>query len=261
MPAATRDEIVQQIGQLIKDGKTNPEIATIMGRSSASVNLLACRHFGGNPNYRKQKTKHAHLRAALLLFRLNHTDKETMEHFGLSAREMKSCLTYAYRLKEYSHLRKDTRNKNKWTTDEIITMLKYSGILQRGKIGKIINRGSERVIKEKLSHLGVSSRNINGVNLTQFRKMFGFEPEYQIRGEAGPGSFGSRRNKFAIVPWKYVRECYEAYPHDKTMLKIFQSYELFQKYIWKGDPWRKMMNDKRVSGFLVKLHAQYKETK
>jgi hypothetical protein len=250
MPAANKIETISRIGDLIKSGKTNPEISKEVGKSIASVSLIAQRHFGGNPNYRHKKTKHAHLRAALLLYRMTHTDQEAMEHFKLSPGEMKSCLTYAYRLEEYSHLRKDTRNRNKWTGEELISMLRYSGILRRDKIARIINRGSARVVKEKYEFLNVSSRNINGVNLTQFRNMFGFEPKFQIRGEAGPGSFGTKRNRFVIVPWSYVCECYLQVPHDPALLKIFQTYALFQRFIWSGEPWGKMLQDKTISEFL-----------
>jgi hypothetical protein len=243
--------LARQIANLIKQGKTNPEIAQELGVSRARIALISQRELGGNPNYMIRKTKHAHLRGDLLAFYMAHTAQETMEYFGLTASEFKSCLSVAYGMKEFALLRKDTRTKEKWSGSEVATMLRYAGILRRNKIAKIINRGNARTVKEKCLALNVSTRNINGVNLTQFRNMFGFEPKYQIRGEAGPGS--TARNRFVIIPWAYVAKCYERVNHDKTLLKIFEAYAMFQRFIWGGNPWRKMMMDNRVNKFLFRV--------
>lgn len=251
MPAKIPLEDIEIVKSKIKLGLTNVEIAKSLGWTRAKVAIIAQRKCGGNPNYRDKKTKHKHLRKDVLEAFQNMTAKDAAEKFGMTMSEFKSCLTVAYKMSELSHIRKDTRTHRKWEVEEIITMLKYCGILSRDEIAKIINRQHSRVIKEKLNWLGVSSRNINGINLGQFKKLFGRMPEYQIRGRAGPRV---SETNFVIVPWFHVVESYSSIPHDKTLLEIFRCYAKFQSYIWRSESvWRKMRADKRISSFLLQI--------
>jgi hypothetical protein len=249
MPAAHDPKIISKIKSLMDSGMTNPEIARAIGKTKASVAIITARVLGGNPNYMKKKRKHQHLHGDVLAFRLGHTDKETMEHFELTAGELKSCLTCAYRNPKFKNLRKDTRRHDAWTSGELLMMLRYAGILRRSKIATLIKRDGERVIKEKMASLKVATRNVNGANISQFRRLFGQEPLYRINGQAGPGS--TKTNRFVIVPWFHMAEMYRAVPHNKSTLKAFECYAMFAEFVWKGHPWKMMKKDKNVAKFLI----------
>lgn len=242
-------KIILKIKSLLDSGMTNPEIARAMGMSRPSVAIIVERQLGGNPNYMKRIRKHAHLHGDVLKYRLTHNDEETMKQFNLTSSELKSCLTYAYRRPEFKSLRKDTRRHDAWTPEQLIKMLRYAGILRRSSIASIIERGGERVVKEKMASLNVATRNVNGANIGQFRRLFGCEPSYMIRGEAGPGS--TKTNRFVIVPWFHMVEMYRSSPHSKSTLKALECYAMFAQYVWGGGHWEMMNKDKNVSKYLV----------
>ena len=242
-------KLIAKIKSLMDSGMTNPEIARSIGKTKASVALITSRVLGGNPNYMNKKRKHQHLHGDVLAFRLGHTDKETMEHFELTAGELKSCLSYAYRNPKFKNLRKDTRRHDAWTSEQLLKMLRYAGILRRSKIALIIKRDGERVVKEKMASLKIATRNVNGANISQFRRLFGCEPSYLIRGQAGPGS--TKTNRFVIVPWFHMVEMYRKVPHCKSTLKAFECYAMFAEFVWQGHPWKVMKKDRNVAKFLV----------
>lgn len=232
---------------LIKQGYSNPEIAKKIGCTRHIVASLAAKHLGGNANYLRLKTKHKHLREDVLIFFLDHTFEETMKQFNLTTSELKSLFTVAYRESKWKHLRKDTRRKDLWTPEQIRKMLCYSGILSRKEIASIIKRDNDRVIKEKMNSLGVSTRNINGLNKSAFVRMTGFQPRYQIKGSAGPRV---GETNFIIVPWSYVVNCAVELKMSPTLIKAFKTYAMFQSYVWRGNPWLKMRRDKNISHML-----------
>jgi hypothetical protein len=253
MPAAHDPKVISKIKSLLESGMTNPEIAKAMGMSRASIAIIVERKLGGNPNYMVRKTKHAHLRGDVMSYFMAHSAEETMEHFELTHSEFKSIMTVSYKIPEFKYLRKDTRRHDAWTTDQILKMLRYSGILRRSKIAEIIKRGSERVVKEKMASLKVATRNVNGSNISQFRRLFRREPSYIIHGEAGPGS--TKTNRFVIVPWFHMVDMYRSVPHNKSILKAFECYAMFAEYVWQGHPWEIMKKDRKVSKFLVEQEA------
>lgn len=185
---------------LIDEGLTNHEIAEIIDRPYASIVIKAQKKFGGNPNYQKRITKHAHLREDVMQYYQSHTFEETVRKFDLTQSEMKSLLTVSYKSPGLAHLRKDKRTHNKWTVDELLFLLRHAGLQQRGWIARKIKRGNSRVIKEKLMNLGVNTKTLNGMTLSRYRLVFQCEPRRSIEGSAGP-TRGCMPTFFKIVPW------------------------------------------------------------
>lgn len=236
----------QVIASMLESGKTNVEISQKLNRAVTSVSVYVRNRFGGNPSYLKKKTKHAHLHEKVLKYFFNHSFEDTAKYFELTQSELKSCMTCAYRQPHLKYLRKDDRINHRrfWTEKEIITMLRMCGIFSRHKIAEVLDRGNERVIKEKLNKLGVASRNINGLNLAQFRNGFGVDCVKFVRGNAGP-SGGRGQFFFKIVLWVDVEKMI-----DRGEIETFNFYEKliktmasFQRWIWGGgDVRRKVLN-------------------
>lgn len=226
----------EQIRLLLLDqDNTNVEIAKILNRNKASLSVFINKHFGGNPAYLKRITKHKHLHEAVLIYFKNHTFEETAEEFELTSSELKSCMTYAYKDPQLFNLRKDTRqnHRNLWTAEQLTTMLRMCGIFSRDSIAKKINRGNARVVKEKLIDLKVSSRNINGINLSQFEKGFGFKTDKVVSKNAGsPSKNGT--SYFKIVLWDDLEKMIatkeiETFP---VYEKLIYTMANFQRWLW-----------------------------
>lgn len=231
----------QQLKHLIDAGLTNPQIAEIMDRPISAIQIKAQRKFGGNPNYRALKSKHAHLREPVMTYFLDHTWEETRKKFKLTQSELKSLFTVGYRIPELAHLRKDTREKSAWTTKQLQFLLTHSGLQPRDWIGKKLKRGNHICMKEKLAQLGVSSKNLNGLTLSQFREAFGREPEFVLETKAGPGR-GGTPTYYKIIPWVVLDEWrrqrkIKCHP---IMRKLIKSMALFQEWIHEGNALRKM---------------------
>lgn len=221
------------IDKLIKSGCNNREISDRLGISKSLIAQYCRRVYGGNKNFKR--CKHKHLREEVLLFFLNNSFEETAKKFNLKKGELKSLFTAAYKDTKFKHLRKEKRinHKNFWTIEEIRQMLNLCGIKSRKEISIILKRGNERVIKEKLSKLGISSRNINGLNISVFRQFFNCEPEFLIESTAGPTSI-NKKTCFKIVPWIKIDEWIKSNKIKTVSVfeKLVEIYAMFQR--WRG---------------------------
>lgn len=239
----SKDEL-KRISQFIKMGLTNKEIAKRLNRPLSGVSLVVSRKLGGNPNYRLKKTKHKHLHEVALKTFLTHSFEETAKILKLTESELKSCLTYAYQNEKLSHIRKDKRRHDDWSSKDLLFLLKYSGILSRDEINKKINRGSSgRVIKEKLMQLKVAGKNVNGLTLSQFQKLFNHKPEFYIQTSAGSSGAPKGINTcFKIVPWAHIDELLTKgiIEHEETVKKYISTMAMFQTWIHGKDYWKSL---------------------
>lgn len=189
----------------------------------------------------KWNSKHSQHREAVMQYFLNHTAEECQKKFKLTLSEFKSLMTAAYRMPEYAHLRKDTRDHSAWTTEQLQFLLTHSGLQPRAWIGKRLKRGNDICMKEKLGSLGVSSKNLNGLTLTQFREAFGAEPEFYLETKAGPGR-GGTPTYYKIIPWVVLNEWAKrrklrCHP---IMKKLIKTMALFQEWIFDGNALEQM---------------------
>jgi len=182
--------------------------------------------------------KHAHLREPLLRYYLTHSAEECQKHFKLSPGEFKSCLTYAYISPNLKHIRKETRTHEPWSLSQLLFLLRHSGLRPRSWIAKKLKRGNAHsCIKERLERLGIASRTINGLTLSQFRSLFGKEPKYFIKTDAGPGRGKNSSTYFKIVPWVYLAKDLKAnrLKTSRPMRNLIYSMALFQEWIFEGN--------------------------
>lgn len=233
-----------EIEGLIAMGKTNPEIATELGLTINQVALFAQRELGGNPNYLKKKTKHAHLHEEILKLRLKLSDAEIREKLGLTHGEMKSCMTYAYQREEFKHLRVETRRRDPWSSEELRFLLRWAGVITRKEINEHLGRGkNEIVIKEKLQELGLCSKNVNGLTFSQFRALFKRDPIFYLSTSAGsPASKFSEYANWKIVPWCHISEMIKDGEISYTSALHIQveAMAMFQRWVHGDDYWRSL---------------------
>lgn len=241
MPAHNPEQ-VKLIKKYIDKGFTNPEIAKILGITKCTVALLSTRWLNGNPNYLKRVSKHAHIREDVFKYFLDHTFFETKQHFKLTDSELKSLMTVGYRLKELKQYRKDNRKRDLWTDKQIKASLQMAGLLPRNEIAQKIGRDNARVIKEKWMALRVSNpKTINGMTLTQFKKLFNCNPKVIIHTKAGPGRgacIGS--TFFKIIPWVWIQDALAigSIECDNLHRSMIQTKVAFQKWIHDNDVYK-----------------------
>jgi hypothetical protein len=223
------------------------EIADRIGKKPAAVRWKAkklgirrpARHRLGKSN-----SKHSHLRERAMRYFLKHTFEETQKKFGLTKSEFKSLMTVSYRDPNLKHLRKETREHSPWSTEQLKFLLTHAGLKNRDFIAKEIGRGNRTCIKERMQKLGIASRNIQGITLSQFIKAFGHRPDFYIMTSAGPdgGKKGGLPTRWKIIPWvwlygelksKRLKTAPEFYHLVKAMA-------LFQEWIFEGDALNKM---------------------
>jgi hypothetical protein len=237
------DPHFQTIKRMIEDGKTNLEIASFLNCSNESLSVFVRKKFGGNPNFLNSIKKHSHLHEEVLKLRLRHDDEFIMDKLNLTSRELKSCLTAAYKKPSLAHLRKDKRKRDPWSNYELKYLLKNAGLISRKKINDHLKRGkSDRVIKEKLNSLGISSKNLNGLTLTQFKNLFKKDPDNFIQTSAGPPNAfqraGENGGRFKIVTWieisKMIKEKKIDAPY--AFKKYIDAMTLFQNWVNRARP-------------------------
>ncbi len=239
-------EELMHLGNLIHAGLTNKEIASEMGKSVAAISIKARRVWNGNPNYRKNITKHKHLHEPLLKYYLNHSAEECQRKFNLTKSEFKSCLTYAYKKPELKHLRKDTRRRDAWTAKEYRFLLAHAGLMPRNWIARKLNRGGHLGIKDRLDLLGISSQNLNGLTISKFRILFNQDPRFYLQTKAGPQrKTKSRANSasyYKIIPWVWIDQEIKAkrLQAPEMYQKMIASMAMFQEWIHGGNALRKM---------------------
>lgn len=231
------DELKRLIGQ----GLTNVEISEIMDRPRTGIVIKANRVLGGNPNYQKRITKHSHLREPVMHYFVTHTWEQTRKQFKLTESELKSLFTVGYRDPKLKHLRKDTRRHDSWSVRELRFLLTHSGVMPREWIGRKLKRGTPVCIKEKLEQLGLSSRTVNGITLSQFIKAFGERPGFVLHTKAGPGR-GGTSTYFQIVPWVWL-DCElrsRRLRCAKPFRQVVSTMALFQEWIHQGNALAKL---------------------
>jgi hypothetical protein len=148
----------------------------------------------------KWNSKHAHLHKKVLVYFLTHSLEETRKRFSLTASELKSLFTVAYRVPEFKHLRKDRRRHDPWTTDDYLFMLRAAGVQPRSWIARKLKRGSYHAVKDRIKSVGSTTRYINGLPLKLAEELLGKPINDNFKVNAGPHSdHGDFRCR--LVPW------------------------------------------------------------
>lgn len=246
--ASKCEPFIDQITSMVRNGKTNVEISRKIGLNASTVSQFVRRKLCGNLNYLKKKTKHNHLHREILVFFLKHTEKETQDKFNLTQSEFKSCMTCAYKRKEFSHIRKDNRQHSQWSEKQYLFLLKYSGVVSRCELSKYIKRGrSEIVIKEKLQKLNICSKTTNGIRYSQFISIFSCEPDYILQTTAGSNGRGG--GCFKLVPWCHVDEMLSdgRINCSETLAIYFSAMAMFQRWIHGENYWQSLTAINRIN--------------
>ncbi len=235
-----------EIHDMIVFGLNNREISEELGLSLAQVAVYVQRHLGGNPNYFNKKTKHKHLREKVLRDRLYLSDKDIMSKYSLSKSELKSCLTIAYKIDHLKKIRKDRRRRDTWSADEFRFLFRWSGVISRKEINKHLRRGkTEIAIKDKLSLLGLSSKNVNGLTYSQFTGLFNKKPRYFLETQAGsPGCL-----RWKLVPWCHIEEMiYDNYiEHSHAVTLYISAMAMFQRWVHGDNYWKSLTSTPKFS--------------
>lgn len=227
------------------------EIAKEIGKKPASISWrmrklgLTSTRFTADGRFGKWNEKHAHLREAVLVYFQTHTRDQTAKKFGLTDSELKSLFSVAYKMKEFAHIRKDKRLHSAWSTSQLKFLLRHAGLRPRKWIMEKLGRGTNVChIKERLQALGVSSRTLQGITLSQFRQAFGTEPEFFLQTDAGPngGLKTALPTRWKIIPWVWLDQEIKA-ERLKTVKEfaiLVSARAAFQEWIFDGNALKKM---------------------
>ena len=237
----TQDE-KDSILVLATKGHTNSEIAEMLGKKKTQVASFIQRS-GGNPSYRKRIKKYDDdkIKKAFEIFQKASFD-ETAEIMGLTKTELKSLMTIGYTKERFCVYRKDTRinHRRKWTVTETTKMLKWAGLIPRKRIALKLNRGNDRVIKERLMKIGIATRNINGIPVRQFAQFFGKEANDLLSsGKIVPSGIG----RFNIILWVDVSKLIKGglLAVTPTQELIVETRAKFQNWLWGGSTKKKIL--------------------
>ncbi len=227
------------------------EIAQKLGKLPASVCYMANRL--GLPKtkdtlihrYGEANRKHSHLRLPALKYYQSHSFEQTAKHFGLTMSEMKSLMTAAYKKKDWKKWRKETRTHEPWSKKELQFLITHAGLVPRKWIMEKLGRGKNVChIKERLQALGLASRTMQGISLSQFRVMFEQEPGFYLKTFAGPsgGASGAASTLWRTIPWVYLDQEIKA-KRLKTGIELrtlISARAQFQEWIFEGNALKKM---------------------
>lgn len=222
-------------------------VSEVARRFGVSANTLhyAAKSYGVILKSRKKQGQGNRVYSHMLVRRvfeyfLTHSQKETEEKFSLTTTHFRSIFTNGYKTKELSHLRKDTRVKEGWTTKEYLFMLRRCGLMSRKSIGMAMGRSkSHHAVKEKLALLGGGeSRYLNGIcaRWADYLKTSEIPEKFLIKTKAGPPGY-----EHIIVPW-VIFEKYTDIPHARMMAK-------YQRFIFSG------FTDRRIINFIRRVVA------
>lgn len=227
------------------------EIANELGRRPASVHWKR-RKLGLPSNKEKLRSrcaewnrKHVHLQGPVISYYQKHSFAETAKRFGLTLSEMKSCLTYAYKNPDLLGIRKATNDHSPWSTKHLKFLLRHCGLRPRTWVAKQIGRGNDVCIKERLQRLGLSSRTLQGITLSQFMQAFGKRPDFYLQTDAGPKGISGKWSiapHWKIVPWVWLDQELKA-KRLKTapeFRQLVSARAMFQEWIFEGNALRKM---------------------
>ena len=216
------------------------EIAEAMGMSVHTVRYHARRlklpRFPARGRLGEKNVKHKHLAYAAFVYYLTHTAEETARRFKLAPNEFRSLRSAGYRDKSLKHLRKEKRKRTPWSTRELLFLLRHAGLRPRKWIAGKLKRGNATCMKERLQALGVCSRTINSITLSQFQQAFGERPAFYLMTDAGPGRNGTP-TYFKIVPWAWLDKELKAgrLKTAPVFRDLVATMALFQNWIHGGD--------------------------
>jgi len=198
----TRDE-EQILLRLRRRGDSVSQVAEVLSRSRAAIAVRSQRLGATRADGRHHSSKHSHLRKAAMTYYLTHSFEETAKRFELSHSEFKSLLTGSYRDPALRHLRKDGRRRDAWSVDEILFLLRASGIQPRAWIAKKLGRGTLQSVKEQTERQRLPTRYVNGIPLRWTRELLGIEDlEVGFKVKAGPtGRHHLIDCRPILVPW------------------------------------------------------------
>lgn len=225
------------------------EIAKKMGKPVVCVRLKA-KKLGLQSTQKtldkfgKWNSKHSHIRGPVMKYFMTHTWKETKKRFGLTQSEQKSLFSVGYQMPEFKHLRKETRDHSPWSKSQLLFLLRHAGLMPRKWIAEKIGRGNQTCIKERLQALGLSSRTMQGLTLSQFIEAFGKRPDFYIQTKAGPngGPKNALPTRWKIIPWVWLDQELRA-KRLKTGVELkllIRARAQFQEWIFQGNALKKM---------------------
>jgi len=245
------DALDARLVSLSKKKMFATEIAKELGKKPASVLWrmkklrLESARTRVTERFGKWNSKHAHLREEVLRYFQTHSWAQTAKKFGLSDSELKSLFTVAYKMKKLAHIRKDKRDHSPWTTAQLKFLLRHAGLRPRKWIMEQLGRGNNVChIKERMQALGVSSRTLQGITLSQFRQAFGQEPKFYLQTDAGPdgGPKGTLPTRWKIIPWVWLDRELKArrLKTSREFAILVSARATFQDWIFEGNALRKM---------------------
>jgi len=244
------DDEIGYLLLLAESGHTLDETAQQLKRTKIQVTtkVARLRRHGAKLTFFDSKIKYPiELKEQVLKYYQTHSFAETARQFSLKPNELKSLLTRAYGKKELKLYRKDNRCKRKWDTQDLVVMLKLGGLKRRDAIAKQLGRSKSRhhSVKDRLRELNISSRQINGLTLSQFHAVFGAKPKHFITTKAGPPGRPSVSCKSGCCRWKIIPYVEinrmikdKELRVSKTLRLAFEAMAMFQRWIW---------NDKNLS--------------
>ncbi len=222
------------------------EIADQLGRRPASVVYrakklgLASTRSTQAHRLGKWNSIYSAKRGAVMKYFVTHTWDETRERFGLTQSQLRNLMTAGYRMPEFKHLRKDTRDHSPWSAKQLQFLLTHAGLRPRKWIMAKLKRGTNVChIKERLQALGLSSRTLQGLTITQFREAFGSEPGFFLQTDAGPTGLPTR---WRIIPWVWLDQELKAkrLKTAKEFRQLVTARAMFQEWIFEGNALKKM---------------------
>lgn len=230
----SREEKIQDIQSLIDEGYTYTEIAHILNQKYTVLVSRANRSGLKNRNYFKKKKRFSDQ------FLKDFSKKAKKIGWSRARQENNLTKDQVRRIKvlcynqgfieaKNSYRGHDTRRKTPWSGKELVTMLKYCGLIPRTEIMKKMDLNGMIVIKDRLRSLGLVSKNVNGLSFGQFRKLFERKPYTFIKTRAGPTNF-----TFNIVLWTDIENWISErrIRSIPIMTKYVKSMALFQRWIW-----------------------------
>lgn len=245
------DELDARLISLSKKKLFATEMAKELGKRPASVRFrmhklgIESSITRAAERYGKWNIKHQHLREAIMIYYQTHTRESTAKKFGLTNSELKSVFTNGYKIAELKHLRKDSRLKSGWSAKQLQFLLQHAGLRPRKWIMTKLGRGTNVChIKERMQTLGISSRTLQGITLSQFRQAFNQEPEFYLKTDAGPdgGPKGTLPTRWKIIPWVWLDQELKAkrLKTAKEFAILVSARATFQEWIFEGNALRKM---------------------
>jgi len=179
-----------------------------------------------SPQFRKQATS---------LF-LKNNARDCAKILGITHGQMIGLIETSRRSGLIQSDFKDTRNRKKWTFDERVSLIQMAGLISRGEIGKRLQRGEQRNIKERIkADFNAGTKFLHGMPITWVKEII---PLYLldrfIQTKAGPCGRGGRAH-FKIIPWSDLEQVQYAVRLPKNVSSAIRSMAKFQRFIFQED--------------------------